>query len=199
MTDKKKTKRPKDEEQVQEQPASPDEGKPEAEAVSELPEPVTVTQEEFEALQEQFEQSQAQAAEYLDGWQRAQAEFANFKKRTERDQGTAYQAMKSDLIKRFLPVLDDMERALQNRPADSGPDSWAGGIELIYRKLEAILEAEGVTRMEVEGQMFDPNFHEALTHEESDQHESGQIIAAVQPGYLLGERVVRPALVRVAK
>jgi molecular chaperone GrpE len=73
------------------------------------------------------------------------------------------------------------------------------GIELIYRKLQSILEAEGLKRIQAEGQMFDPNFHEAILQEPSEEHESGQIIAVVQNGYMLGERVIRPAQVRVAK
>jgi molecular chaperone GrpE len=84
---------------------------------------------------------------------------------------------------------------MQSRPADL---AWADGIELIYRKLQAILEAEGIKRIEAEGQMFDPNFHEAILQEPSEGHKSGQIIAVTQNGYMLGERVIRPALVRVA-
>ena len=104
--------------------------------------------------------------------------------------------MKGDIIKKILPVLDDLARALQNRPAD---DAWAGGIELIGRKFQTILESEGVTRIEAEGQPFDPNFHEAISNEVSDAVESGHVIAVVQNGYMLDERVIRPALVRVAQ
>ena len=85
---------------------------------------------------------------------------------------------------------------MQNRPAD---DSWASGIELIARKLQNILESEGVKRIEAKGVEFDPNFHEAITHEPSDQVESEHIIDVIQNGYILGERVIRPALVRVAQ
>ena len=104
--------------------------------------------------------------------------------------------MKGDLIKRFLPVLDDLERALQNRPDDS---AWASGIELIKRKLQAIMESEGLQRIEAEGMAFDPNFHEAISFESADGLESGRVIAVVQNGYMLGDHVVRPAMVRVAK
>jgi molecular chaperone GrpE len=104
--------------------------------------------------------------------------------------------MKSDVIKKVLPALDDLERALQNRPAD---DAWASGIELIARKLQNILENEGVKRIEAQGVAFDPTFHEAITHESSDEVASGHVIAVAQNGYMLGERVIRPALVRVAQ
>jgi molecular chaperone GrpE len=104
--------------------------------------------------------------------------------------------MKGDIVKKVLPVLDDLERALQNRPEDS---AWAGGIQLIARKLQNILENEGVKKIEAEGLEFDPNFHEAISHEPADAVKSGHVISVVQNGYMLGERVLRPAMVRVAQ
>lgn len=151
---------------------------------------------ELEALQKQLAEAEARATEYKDGWARSQAEFQNYKKRLERDNELTYASMKGDIIKKVLPALDDMERALQNRPAD---DAWASGIELIARKLQNILESEGVKRIEANGASFDPTFHEAITHEPSEEVESGHVIAVVQNGYMLGERVIRPALVRVAQ
>ena len=155
-----------------------------------------VSLEEFEALKKQLEESQAQAAEYKDGWQRAVADFQNYRKRVERENGEVYQNAVAGIIKSYLPIVDDLERALQSRPADL---AWVEGIELIYRKLQAILEAEGVKRIEAEGQVFDPTVHEAISQEPSENHASGQVIAVVQNGYMLGERVIRPALVRVAQ
>jgi molecular chaperone GrpE len=151
---------------------------------------------QVEALQAQLAEAEAKAAEFKDGWMRAQAEFQNYKKRIERDNETMYANMKGDIIKRVLPALDDLERALQNRPSD---DAWASGVELIARKLQGILESEGVKRIEAQGAEFDPNFHEAISHEPADGVESGHVIAVVQNGYMLGERVIRPAMVRVAQ
>ena len=151
---------------------------------------------EWEALQAQLAEAESKASEYKDGWARSQAEFQNYKKRIERDNELTYASMKGDIIKKVLPALDDLERALQNRPAD---DAWASGIELIARKLQNILESEGVKRIEARGVAFDPNFHEAITHEPSDEVESEHVIDVVQNGYMLGERVIRPALVRVAQ
>ncbi len=150
----------------------------------------------FDSLQTQLAEAEAKATEYKDGWARSQAEFQNYKKRIERDNELTYASMKGDIIKKVLPALDDLERALQNRPAD---DAWASGIELIARKLQNILESEGVKRIEAQGAAFDPTFHEAITHEQSDNVESEHVIAVVQNGYMLGERVIRPALVRVAQ
>lgn len=156
----------------------------------------TVSLEEFEALKKQLEENQAQAAEYKDGWQRAVADFQNYRKRVERENSGVYQNALAEIIKSYLPILDDLERALQSRPADL---AWVEGIELIYRKLQAILEAEGVKRIEAEGQVFDPNLHEAISQEPAEGQESGRVIAVVQNGYMLGERVIRPAMVRVAQ
>jgi len=150
----------------------------------------------IEALRSQLAEVESKASEYKDGWARSQAEFQNYKKRIERDNELIYASMKGDIIKKILPALDDLERALQNRPAD---DAWTDGIELIARKLNNLLDSEGVKRIEVNGMVFDPNFHEAISHEPSTDIESGYIIAVVQNGYMLGERVIRPALVRVAK
>ena len=151
---------------------------------------------EREALQSQLAEAESKVSEYKDGWARSQAEFQNYKRRIERDNELTYSNMKGDIIKKVLPALDDLERALQNRPTD---DAWANGIELIARKLQNILEGEGVKRIEAKGAAFDPNFHEAITHEPSDEVESEHVIDVVQHGYMLGERVIRPALVRVAQ
>ncbi len=151
---------------------------------------------DVEALLKRLEEAEAKAAEHLDGWQRAQAEFVNYKSRIARDHEFQRSSMKGDIVKRILPVLDDLERALQNRPAD---EPWADGIELIARKFLSILESEGVTRIEAEGKPFDPNFHEAISHEPNEEVESGHVIAVTQNGYMLGDRVIRPALVRVAQ
>ena len=151
---------------------------------------------EREALIDQLKEAEAKIVEYKDGWARSQAEFQNYKKRLERDNELMYASMKGDIIKKVLPALDDLERALLNRPAE---DAWASGIELIARKLQNLLEAEGVKRIEAKGAAFDPNFHEAISHEPSGEVESGHVIEVVQNGYMLGERVIRPALVRVAQ
>lgn len=172
-----------------------------AEAVAESTEEKSVEKEnqltaEIESLTSQLREAEKKAAEYKDGWARAQADFQNYKKRLERDNELTYISMKGDIVKKILPVLDDLERALQNRPADN---PWASGIELIARKLQNVLESEGIKRIEAEGAEFDPNFHEAISHEPSDGVKSGFVIGVVQNGYMLGERVIRPALVRVAQ
>jgi molecular chaperone GrpE len=160
------------------------------------PETVVDTSPALAELEKQLTEAVSQAAEYKDGWQRSVADFQNYRRRVEAEKAETYQNAVGNIIKRYLPILDDMERALATRPADM---AWVDGIELIYRKLQCILESEGLKRIEAEGQMFDPNFHEAIMQVLSEDHESGQIIAVVQNGYMLGERVIRPAIVRVAQ
>lgn len=154
---------------------------------------------EEQALRDELSDWQAKANEYLDGWQRARAEFANYKKRVEREQAQAYQNAAGNVIRRYLEILDDLERALKNRPVEGDGAAWANGVELISRKLASFLETEGIKPMQAEGQFFDPTLHEAIFQEESPDHESGQIIEVVKQGYMLGERVLRPAQVRLAK
>jgi len=147
-------------------------------------------------LMQQLKDAESKVVEYKDGWTRSQAEFQNFRKRMERDNELFKASTKGDIIKKVLPVLDDLERALQNRPAD---DAWASGVELVVRKFQNILDMEGVKKIEAKGLAFDPNFHEAISHEPSEEVESGNVIDVVQNGYVIGERVIRPALVRVAQ
>ena len=156
----------------------------------------SVSIEEVELLTSQLAEAQARAAEYLEGWQRAQAEFANYKRRLERDNAAFREIARGDVIRRFLPVVDDLERALANRPSDE--HAWVGGIELVYRKLLGLLDSEGLKRIEAEGKAFDPNLHEAISQEHNEDFESGQVISVVQQGYILGDRVIRHAHVRVA-
>jgi len=150
-------------------------------------------------LQHELEQTKAQSQEYLEGWQRARAEFANYKKRVARDQEDARLRIAADTLSNYLGVIDDLERALKERPEDGEAAAWAEGIELIYRKMYGVLETEGVEVIDAEGEHFDPTLHEAISHDESEDHEEGDVIEVVQPGYRLGERVLRPAMVRVAK
>jgi len=174
-------------------PAEDQEG---AAPMAEAAAPETSLASELEALQTKLAEAESKAAENLDGWQRAAAEFQNFKKRIERDRTADQASMKADLIRHMLPILDDLGRALQSRPAE---DAWFNGIELIQRKMQGILEAQGVRRIEADGALFDPNFHEAISQEPVDGAESGRVVAVVLNGYMLGDQVIRPAQVKVAE
>jgi molecular chaperone GrpE len=172
-------------------------GAPKAEAEAREAEPSPA--ERLEALQQELAQTQAQASEYLDGWQRERAEFLNYKKRVERDLESAHGLAAASILTRYLAVLDDLERALKEPPAVPEFAAWVDGIQLIQRKLQAILEGEGVEVIQAEGMLFDPTVHEAVTFEAHDGFHEGQIIEVLRKGYRLGERVLRPAMVRVAR
>jgi len=155
--------------------------------------------EEISQLGEELEEARRQADENLDGWQRARAEFSNYKKRIEREKREERARITGEIAWKYLGVLDDIDRALKDRPENYEADSWAEGIDLIYRKMRSILESEGVELISAEGELFDPNFHEAISQEETDAHDEGEIIEVIQQGYKIGDQVLRPALVRVAK
>ncbi|HOT92188.1 MAG TPA: nucleotide exchange factor GrpE [Anaerolineae bacterium] len=151
-------------------------------------------------LEAQLAEAESKAAEYLDGLQRSQAAFANYRKRTEAEQVSWRSVANAALLTRLLPVLDDFERAFQALPAEFAGHAWLEGITLIRRKLAGILEAENVRPIQVQpGDTFDPLYHNALLHQEMPGFAEGQIIAEVERGYLLGERVLRPTSVVVAK
>ncbi len=146
---------------------------------------------------EDVERLKEEAGKNLENWQRERADFVNYKKRIEREQEQFKARLTGDIIKKFLPVIDDFERAMKVLPTGGQEASWSEGIDLIYRKLQLVVEQEGVTRIPADE--FDPTRHEAITHEPSPDHKSGEIIEIVQQGYMLGDRVIRPALVRVAQ
>lgn len=154
--------------------------------------------EELERLRKELEQVKAQAADYLDGWQRTQADFSNYKKRQEAERAQMVQFANMGLLRKLLPVMDDFERAIATLPDNLSRLSWCEGILLIKHKLDAILQSEGVKPIETVGKPFDPLYHEAVTYEVADC-EDGQIIGEVQRGYMMGDRVLRPAMVRVAR
>lgn len=164
-----------------------------------------VVEEEAEAFEEEEEldletrlsQAEAQAAEYLDGWQRARAELANFKKRAERERGQWEMMFRGVVIGDLLPVLDDLDLAMKNLPDSLKGHEWANGIALIHHKLHAQLEDMGLSEIEAQGQPFDPELHEAVAQITSSEHEPGTVGVVLRKGYRLGDRVLRAALVHV--
>ena len=150
------------------------------------------------ALQSELEKAQAQAAEYLDGWQRARAEFANLKKRVEAERAEIRYRSNEDLLLKILPVVDDFERAFQELPPEMEDAAWVNGITMIMNKLHKLLESENVAPLEAAGKPFDPQWHQAMMQEETEDYPDGICIEEIQRGYRLGDRVLRPALVKVA-
>ncbi len=149
-------------------------------------------------LSEQLALAQEEAARNLEGWQRTQAEFANARKRMEKQRADAYADANIELVRKLLPVVDDMDRALQSAPESIQGDGWFSGLSMVGRKFGSILESLQVEPIEALGQPFDPNFHEAIGQEPSSEYESGIVSREMQKGYRLGDRVIRPSLVYVA-
>jgi len=168
-------------------------------AAERAPAPAEAAPTTLEEALARWGEARSLADEYLDGWQRARAEFANYKKRVDRELEQARGTVAAEVLTHILPILDDLERALRDRPEAENLQAWAEGIELIHRKLATLLEAEGVEQIQAVGETFDPNVHEAITFEENDEVEHGKIIDVIRQGYRLGERVLRPAMVRVAR
>jgi len=148
------------------------------------------------SLEEQLAQAREEAQRYLANWQRAEADFQNYKRRAEQERDETRRFASAALIINILPILDDLERALTSLDARLAGLTWFDGIRLIYRKLMMVLENNGVSVIQAEGQQFDPRYHEAVMHAEGEE---GKVLAEVQRGYKLHDRVLRPAMVIVGK
>ena len=148
-------------------------------------------------LQRDLDELREQAQQNLHNWQRSAADFANYKRRSEEERSALGEFSKAVLITKLLGVLDDFDRALESIP-DDAHEGWVEGIRLVERKLRNVLESEGVTQIEALGQPFDPNLHEAVVHEETTEHPDNEVTGELQRGYRLRDRVIRPALVKVA-
>ena len=127
---------------------------------------------------------------------RTAADFDNYRKRVDRERRDLAEQTAGEAIKDLLPIIDNLERALQAAAED---DPLRKGVELIHKQMLEMLRKRGVTPIEAVGADFDPNVHEAVTHEESDQHREGEVMEELQRGYKVGERLLRPAMVKVAK
>jgi molecular chaperone GrpE len=150
-------------------------------------------------LEAQLAEAQSQAAEYLDGWQRARAELANVKKRMERERAQLRDQAGESLALELLPVLDDFDLAVENLPEDLDGHEWVNGLLLIHRKLFGQLEGMGLAEIDALGQPFDPEYHEAIAQVPSDEYESGAVAVVLRKGYIMGNKVIRPSLVQVAQ
>jgi molecular chaperone GrpE len=152
--------------------------------------------EDIETLKTRVEEEKSKAESYLANWQRAAADYQNLKRRAEKEREEYGRLATAALVINILPLLDDMERALQSVDIRLAGLTWVDGIRLIYRKFQAVLEAAGVNEIKAEGETFDPNVHEAVMYGEGEE---GKVVAEIQKGYRLGERVIRPAMVVVGK
>lgn len=185
------------------EPSPPDAETPQpsaSEAMAAEPETPAAPQEAAPDLAAELAREREKATDYMQRWQRAQADLSNYKRRAdqEREQLQKYGAL--PLYREILMMLDNFQRAFDTLPVELREFSWVQGVALSYLQLESMLRMNGVTPLEIKpGEPFDPAFHEAVTHEETDAYPDGTITAEYQRGYKIYERVLRPALVRVAK
>jgi molecular chaperone GrpE len=144
-------------------------------------------------LQAAKDEAQATFARY----QRLAADFENYKRRTRQELADRTQYANDELLRKLLPILDNLRRALDHAP-ENVDASWYEGIKLVARQFEETLQAQGLSTIPAIGEKFDPSQHEAIAREETDEHEEGTIVEEMQPGYRLHDRVLRPTLVKVA-
>lgn len=144
--------------------------------------------------------AQADLAESTERYLRLQADYANYKKRTAGEKLQLSEVVKGEVLKDVLPVLDNFERALQTPQEQMNDDikSFLDGFEMIYKQLVSVLQKEGLQKIDAVGKPFDPQFHEAVMRMPSDEYEDDTVIEVLQAGYILGDKVVRPAMVKVA-
>lgn len=144
-------------------------------------------------------EAKAEAARMKEQWVRTAADFDNFRKRTRRELEDTRKAGKEDFLKELLPVFDNLERAIQSAQRATEVKGVAEGLQLVLRQYLDALAREGITKVPSVGSQFDPTYHEAIQQIETDEQPAGSVVAEVQPGYVHGERLIRPAMVVVAK
>jgi molecular chaperone GrpE len=156
-------------------------------------------EEQVAALHSGLEEARKEVEQQRELAQRAQAELANFRRRTDEERIALQQYSNSHLLIKLLPVVDELALAV-NHADESGPsDSWVEGVKLIQRKVTNLLESEGISKIAAVGVQFDPLEHEAVGTEETTKHPPGHIVEVVRNGYRLHDRVIQPAQVVVAK
>lgn len=140
----------------------------------------------------------AEAAQHKDALQRTMADFQNYKRRTEREKSLLSHKSALDTITKMLPIIDDFERAMANVPEDLEGNPWMNGVTLIQGKFKKLLEEHAVEVLDPQGEAFDPNIHQAISMDDSEDVPSGHVIETLQKGYQSGDILLRPAMVRVA-
>ena len=151
------------------------------------------------SLEAELAAARAGARQNHDRWLRERADLENLKRRTERERADAIKFGNERLLRDLLPVVDNLERAAAHARGGGNGKPLIEGVELVLKGLLDVLDRHGVKRVETHGTRFDPAHHEAMAHVESEQHEPNAVVEEHQPGYRLNDRLLRPALVSVAK
>lgn len=154
---------------------------------------------EFREQQKELESIDKEADQYLDHLKRLKAEFDNYKKRNLKEQGRKITIFSEDLIKQFLPMVDDLERALDTVKRAKDLTNFVQGVEIIFNQLKNTLEKQGLEQIRAKGEFFDPHLHEAIIKVELDEYADNVIVEEMRKGYKLKDRVLRPTMVKVNK
>ncbi len=165
----------------------------------ETPESEAAEAPSFETLQAELEEANREIGQFKALGQRAQADLANYRRRVEEERGQVYHSIATRFINKLLPILDDLQRALEHVPAGAEEAPWLEGIQLIERSLQALMESEGVVPIEADGKPFDPWEHEALYSVQSLDNAAGTVVSVIRQGYKLHGKVLRAAQVTVAQ
>ncbi len=158
---------------------------------------------ELVATRSELKRIEAENAELKDRFARRQADFENYRKRVERERTETYNRVVADVAAKLLPVVDNLKRALEAESSVESAESdefrhFLSGVDLISKQLNGVLDALGVKPIAAVGEQFDPHIHEAVVTEPTDDHEPDTVIQEIVAGYRLGDRLIRPALVKVA-
>jgi len=153
---------------------------------------------ELEQLRQSLQEAQAAADDFEDKFLRGAAEFANYRKRIDRERDLQRKRITMDVLRKVLPALDDLDRAAENVPPEAQGLGWVEGVVLINHKIESILAEFGVSTIDALGQPFDPAYHEAMMPMPSETYPEGHVAHVIQRGYLLGNEVLRPSRVGVS-
>jgi molecular chaperone GrpE len=152
-----------------------------------------------EESQDRLAQLEKQNEELRNNWLRAVADYKNFKRRADQERADLIRGASAGVLLKLLPVVDDFDRAAASAPQEIAGSPWFDGFKLIAQKLQTVLESEGVTSIEALGQEFDPNQHEAVIEEDAGADLAGKVVAELQKGYRLRDRVLRHTMVKVGK
>lgn len=158
-----------------------------------------LNEEDFARMQQELEEARAESEAATDKLMRLAAEFDNYKKRNIKEQESIRKYAAQNLIKELLPILDNLERAIDSANESSEVNSLIDGVKMILKQLYTVLEKEGVSVIKAVGETFDPNFHEAVVHVPSDEYPENVIVQEYQKGYILHDRIIRPSMVAVSK
>lgn len=156
-------------------------------------------QSSIEEMQQRLQQIEQESASFKDQYLRSTAELRNYKRRAEQERADLIRSAGANILIKLLPILDDFDLAMMHTPEHITTDPWFNGISLIQSKLLSILDSEGVKPIPALGAKFDPNYHEAVMHEQAGPKNAGKVTAELRRGYMLHDRVIRPTMVKVGQ